>query len=62
MRDARAYDIYKLKAITGRLLSKPGTDVAIAHSKSGHGFNSNLLGRMLIPVQYIEAYDRDPVG
>ena len=62
LRQGRANDIYKLKANTGRFLSEPGANVAIAHSKSGRGFNHDLLGRMLIPIQYIKAYDMNPVG
>ena len=55
-------DISKLKANTTKYLSNPGAEVNISNSKSGHGFNDNLLGRMLIPVQHITSYDKDPVG
>ena len=58
----RSQDISKLKANTAKYLSDPGAEVNISDSKSGRGFNDNLLGRMLIPVQHIASYDKDPVG
>ena len=58
----RLQDISKLKANTAKYLSNPGAEVNISDSKSGCGFNDNLLGRMLILVQHIASYDKDPVG
>ncbi|KAH9162307.1 hypothetical protein EDB89DRAFT_2079838 [Lactarius sanguifluus] len=65
LRASRANDIYKLKTNTMRLLSKPGEEInprLSDDSKGDHGFNHNLLGRMLIPTQHIEEYDKDPLG
>ncbi|KAN0135071.1 hypothetical protein V8E53_006962 [Lactarius tabidus] len=61
-RNGRSHDISKLKSNTGKYLSEHGAEVTISLSKSGRGFNDNLLGRMLIPIQHIAAYDKDPVG
>ncbi|KAH9177216.1 hypothetical protein EDB89DRAFT_1902451 [Lactarius sanguifluus] len=65
LRASRANDIYKLKTNTMRLLSKPGEEInpqLSDDSKGDRGFNHNLLGRMLIPTQHIEEYDKDPLG
>jgi len=58
MRSARASDAGKLKPLVGQL----STMTVTPNSRTGHGFNHNELGRMLIPVDYLEAYDNDPVG
>jgi hypothetical protein len=58
MRSARASDALTLKALAG-----PLTNQTVAqNSRTDRGFNNNGLGRMLIPIEDLEAYDRDPVG
>ena len=34
----------------------------ISETKLDHRFNNDVTGRMLIPICYLKAYDRDPVG
>ncbi|KAI9445703.1 hypothetical protein BJY52DRAFT_422297 [Lactarius psammicola] len=61
LRASRSNDIYRLKLNTTKLIGKPGVELS-ADSKEDRGFNHDVLGRMLIPVQLIGAYDKDPVG
>ncbi|KAH9069694.1 hypothetical protein EDB83DRAFT_2518048 [Lactarius deliciosus] len=64
MRSARSADAHRLKELTGRFAAKSTSNQVSLSSdtKSDRGFNNNALGRLLIPVQYVEAYDRDPAG
>ncbi|KAI9446932.1 hypothetical protein BJY52DRAFT_1420586 [Lactarius psammicola] len=64
MRSARSGDAHRLKELTGRFASEvTGTQIVLSpDSKSDRGFNHNNLGRLLILVQHIKAYDRDPTG
>ncbi|KAH9028514.1 hypothetical protein EDB84DRAFT_1563091 [Lactarius hengduanensis] len=64
MRSVRSADAHRLKELTGRFVAKSASDQVTLSSdtKSDRGFNNDALGRLLIPVQYIEAYDRDPAG
>jgi hypothetical protein len=63
MRGARAADANKIKRLAGALASTSGTPIALGHvSKSERGFNHDELGRLLIPAEYLEAYDDDPAG
>lgn len=64
LRASRSNDIYHLKTDTARLVSEIGKQVVTlsADSKSDRGFNHNVLGRMLIPIEHIGEYDKDPVG
>ena len=60
---ARSNDISRLKGRTATLASKTGRPLAlISETKSDRGFNNDATGRMLIPIRYLKAYDRDPVG
>ncbi|KAN0139577.1 hypothetical protein V8E53_002606 [Lactarius tabidus] len=45
-----------------KLLSEPSVDITISDLKLGCGFNNNLLDQMLIPIQYLNAYNKDHVG
>ena len=58
MRSVQASDAGKLKPLVRQL----STVTVTPNSRTGRGFNHNELGRMLIPVDYLEAYDNDPVG
>ena len=57
MRSAQVSDAGKLKPLVRQL----STVTVTPNSRTGHGFNHNKLGCMLIPVDYLEAYDNDPV-
>jgi hypothetical protein len=62
MRSARATDAHKIKAITGALLTTPEHLIGLSHdTRADWGFNNDNTGRMLIPVQYFEEYNTDPV-
>ncbi|KAH8976904.1 hypothetical protein EDB86DRAFT_3093844 [Lactarius hatsudake] len=61
MRTARSNDAHTLKGLAGRLASTSQTPFNLSiDSKSDRGFNHNDLGRMLIPIDYLEAYNLDP--
>ncbi|KAI9449512.1 hypothetical protein BJY52DRAFT_1227729 [Lactarius psammicola] len=46
-----------------KLASKTQTPINLnLDMKSGQGFNNNLLGRMMTPIDYLEAYNLDPVN
>jgi hypothetical protein len=63
MGSARNIDVNQLKNLAANLASRNGTPLPfVADTKSDRGFNSDEAGRMLIPIQYLEAYDKDPVG
>ncbi|KAF8267703.1 hypothetical protein EI94DRAFT_1801346 [Lactarius quietus] len=62
MRAAWASDTHKLKGITGLLLSTPGVTITIPkNSRADRGFNNDDMGQMLIPVEYFQEYNDDPV-
>lgn len=63
MRSARSIDAHRLKELAGRFASETvGTQIGLdGDSKMDRGFNHNKLGRLLIPVEYIKEYDRDPI-
>ena len=62
MRNGRASDANKIKVLTGALLSTSELVVVLGHtSKADRGFNSNNTGWLLIPAEYIEDYNDDPV-
>ncbi|KAH9015649.1 hypothetical protein EDB84DRAFT_1567627 [Lactarius hengduanensis] len=61
MRTARSSDAHTLKGIAGRLASTTRTPLELSlDSKSDRGFNHDDLGRMIIPIDYLEAYNLDP--
>jgi hypothetical protein len=63
MRSSRSNDISRLKSLTRTLIPENDPGILLnARSKEDRGFNHDLLGRMLIPVQLIGVYDKDPVG
>jgi hypothetical protein len=63
LRSARASDAKKLKELAAQLASTTVAPIPIdPRSRTGRGFNNNELGRMLIPIDYLEAYDNDPIG
>jgi hypothetical protein len=54
---------YRLKVATARLARENGLDIILsADSKSDRGFNHDILGRLLVPIQHIAEYDKDPIG
>ena len=62
MRNGRASNANKIKVLTGALLSTSELVVVLGHtSKADRGFNSDNTGRLLIPAEYIEDYNDDPV-
>ena len=62
LRNGWASDAHKLKLITGALLSTTKRTIGLSPTKrAGWGFNDDNMGRMLIPVEYIEEYNDDPV-
>ena len=61
MRTAWASDANKLKGLAGQLASATGAPIPIdQRSRTGRGFNHNETGRLLIPIDYLMAYDMDP--
>jgi hypothetical protein len=63
MGSAHNIDVNQLKNLAANLASRDGTPLPfVADTKSGCGFNSDEAGQMLIPIQHLEAYDKDPVG
>lgn len=62
-RGARASDANGLKGLAGKLASTSRTKYELStDTKTDRGFNHDDLGRMLIPMQYYEAYENDPAG
>ena len=58
MRSVQASNALTVKALAG-----PLTNQTVAqNSRTDRGFNNNGLGHMLIPIEDLEAYDRDPIG
>jgi hypothetical protein len=63
MGSAQSTDANKLKKLAGSLASTTGIPIPLNHkSKADHGFNHDDLGRLLIPVEFLGAYDDDPAG
>ncbi|KAH9003266.1 hypothetical protein EDB83DRAFT_2324362 [Lactarius deliciosus] len=61
MRTAQSSDAHTLKGLAGRLASTSQTPFNLSiDSKSDRGFNHDDLGRMLIPIDYLDAYNLDP--
>jgi hypothetical protein len=61
MRTTRSSDANTLKGIVGKLASSSQVPLPLnSDTKSDRGFNNNDLGRMLVPVEYLNAYNRDP--
>ncbi|KAH9069854.1 hypothetical protein EDB83DRAFT_2674202 [Lactarius deliciosus] len=61
MRTARSSDAHTLKGLAGRLASTSQTPFNLSiDSKSDRGFNHDDLGRMLIPIDYLDVYNLDP--
>ena len=53
-------DVCTLKTNVGPMLSTPERPIALAkNSKSDQGFNHDVLGRLLIPIEFIDEYDHD---
>jgi hypothetical protein len=62
MRNARASDTHKLKGITSALLFMPELAIRLAqNTRVDHRFKNNDTGCMLIPAEYIEAYNDNPI-
>lgn len=63
MRQSQASDTNKLKWLTVALASSFGVQLMPDQtSKSERGFNNDGLGRMLIPVDFIQSYNEDPMA
>ena len=64
MRWARSQDAHRLKDLAGSLLSEiPDTQYVLSRdTKSDRGFNHKTIGRLLVPVHLLKAYDLDPVS
>ena len=61
MRMAQASDANKLKGLAGQLASATRAPIPVdQRSRTRHGFNHNETGRLLIPIDYLMAYDMDP--
>ena len=49
--------------MTAKLASKTNVPLPlVSQSKSDRGFNNNDIGRMLIPIRNLKAYNEDPIG
>ena len=58
---AWASNANKLKGLAGQLASATGAPIPVdQRSRTGRGFNHNETGRLLIPIDYLVAYDMDP--
>ena len=61
MRVAHASNAIKLKELAGQLASTAVAPIPVNQcSRTDHGFNNNKMGHLLIPIDYLEAYDWDP--
>ncbi|KAF8257384.1 hypothetical protein EI94DRAFT_1709143 [Lactarius quietus] len=61
-RAARASNAHKLKGIMGLLLTTPGVIYTIPQNlRVNWGFNNDDTGKMLIPVEYFQEYNDNPV-
>ena len=61
MRAVRASDAIKLKELAGQLASTAVAPIPVNQClRTDRGFNNNEMGCLLIPIDYLKAYDRDP--
>lgn len=59
---ACATDMNHMKTLAGNLASRDRTLLPfISEMKSDCGLNSNMTGWMLIPIEYLEDYDNNPI-
>ncbi|KAI9433957.1 hypothetical protein H4582DRAFT_2081635 [Lactarius indigo] len=62
MRSGCSGDAHHLKTHTTMLASKTKANLTLSRdSKSDRGFNHDILGRLLIPIEHIAEYDSDPL-
>ena len=59
----RSGDLSRLKEMTTKLASKTNVPLPlVSQSKLDRGFNDNDIGRILIPIRNLKAYNEDPIG
>ena len=63
IRNGHVNDAHRLHVMIAKLINQPGIQLSLtSESKSDRGFNHDVLGRLLLPIQHVAEYNEDPVG